>query len=498
MSMPFIYAVTHQVSPPVVYAINQSGGADQLGNPLAGSPPAESHTISDNRTNTVVNFNGGIYCWHRDTIREIDSDGAGGTSVGNWGIVYTTSQTGGGENLHSGLYVISADGVPTLCGMFRIGNDVLGLKSTDGVTFTETTGPQAAIVSVGRARVFNNELYWTTNLASVIRYTPLIDLIELVPITPAIGGITTARDFCALNNKFFMAGLQGSGFNSTFSLWELGPGGFERTHSFTQLQGGNQLGRYGCPSIFTKSGSELYLQFSGEVLSGALIGAGDISFQVLNPGLPSQSVAVNESLSVIPLFFKPTEIHAIGRSRYYIFVDNEVHEDRINGSITAPDLFQFHTGNPESTAGLPPVAGNYQINPLTGGSFMTGFISNEFTLSTATFGGGARINRSVNKVYVTLENPVPGSVSGTTDVSFRVYGSGSNFTGTAYFSSQQSWIENIATLTGSVTGGSASRSGNNIINITADSGATLYTFIWDHSTDGITNGVPLRMNIELL
>ena len=129
---------------------------------------------------------------------------------------------------------------------------------------------------------------------------------------------------------------------------------------------------------------------------------------------------------------------------------------------------------------------------------MTGFITNELTLSTAPFGGGARINRSFNKVYVILENPVPGSVAGTTDISFRVYGTGSGFTGTAYYSSQQSWIENIATLTGSVTGGSASRSVNNIINITADSGATLYTFTWNNGTDGITNGVPLRMNIELL
>jgi hypothetical protein len=497
MTMPFIYAVTHQVSPPAVYTINQAGSGTQLGNTFDGSPPAEVHGTDDNRTNTVVNFKGGIYCWHRDTIREIDSDGMGGTSLGNWGTVFTTSQTGGGENMHSGLYVVYPDGVPTMVGMFKAGNFIRGVKTTDGVNFTESaaTGSAVSTSTFGRARVFNNELYWSIGYGSGIpKYNPSSNALQFIPINPVTSNFTTARDFYALGNKFYMAGIQSTLSSTPFSLWELQASGFERIHIFSGTLTGN--GRASCPSLFSSTGNELFIQ-----LSGSTGGSGDVSYVATGLGTPSQSIGFNSILPVIPNGFEPGGIYATGRSRYYIFVDNEVHEDRINGSTTFPDLFQFVTADPESAAGLYPVAGNYVINPLTGGSFMTGFLSNEFTLSTAPFGGGDRVHRysgSPNPFYAILENPTPGTSSGTTDVSFRVYGSGTGFTGIVYYSSQQNWVENTATLTGSVTGGSASLSANTIINVDADDGTTLYTFTWDHATDGITNGIPLRMNIELL
>jgi len=298
-----------------------------------------------------------------------------------------------------------------------------------------------------------------------------------------------------------MAGIQSTLASANYSFWELQATGFERIHVFSEIQAGS-VGRRSCPSMFTNTGTELFIQLSGNVVSGPTTGSGDLSYAATDPGGPSQSIATQAIIPVIPFGFGPGGLYSTGQSRYYIHVDNEVHEDRINGSTTAPDLFQFVTVDPEANTAPYPVGGNYVINALTGGTFQTGYMSNELTLSTAPEGGGERVNRyagnSPSPYYAILENPTPGSVSGTTDVSFRVYGTATGLTGIVYYSAQQSWVENTATLTGTVSGGSASLSANTIINVDADDGATLYTFTWNHNSDGITDGVPLRMAIELL
>jgi hypothetical protein len=173
-------------------------------------------------------------------------------------------------------------------------------------------------------------------------------------------------------------------------------------------------------------------------------------------------------------------------------VDNQNYDEGIGGSVTFPDLYQFHLPTADS--------GSYRHNALTGGTFMTGTgPSNSFTLPCVRYGGSDRIELNTGGFCV-LENPVPSAIAGAMDISFRTYGTppGGPFTGNVYFSSTQETPDTPATLVGTVTGGSASRSGNIILNIASDSGATLYTFTWDKTADGIIDGVPLKMVIELL
>jgi hypothetical protein len=95
-----------------------------------------------------------------------------------------------------------------------------------------------------------------------------------------------------------------------------------------------------------------------------------------------------------------------------------------------------------------------------------------------------------------MENPVISSTMGAMDVSFRVYGTDTGLDGRVYLSLNQETPDTQITIL-SVSGGSASVASNVISNITADGGATLYTFTWAAASDGVTDGVPVTLVMDL-
>jgi len=498
MAVPNLY-ITHQNNSGNVQVHELVGGTSetQIGNNVTGAS-VETQGDEDFPANNVIEFAGSRYLWHANTIREENT-----TGTGDWGSVFTTSQVDTDtENFatHSGLFLVHPSGVPTMVGMAiedsSAADTVLAIKTTDGSTFSENTGNAISIGAagfVGPAIDFDNKLFWIlsedgANDTVILVYDPATDTIVERSVESTVSSASFA--FCPAGGKLYMAGIPSStGSSENPSLYELIGQEFKIVNTFTELQRGTS-GHFGKPALFSNNGTDLVFIVSGQRVSD--LEDGDLAFEITDPGTGSQTVTERTS-ALIPSEFQPTGAQASNRSRYYVFIDNEN-----SSSVTSPDIYVWRLAN--STTG------NYEFFSFTdttttlssGGTGPTF----EFTFFENVTGGSDRISAgassTTNKIYAEVENPTASSTAGAMDVSFRAYGSSTGLTATAYFTTNRNQVSTQATLVGTVSGGTASRSGNTIIDVDADDGATLYTFTWDATTDSVSQGEKVNFTIDLV
>jgi hypothetical protein len=478
MAIPNIYFHHNQGNgAPQVFELVGGISLSQIGSDIATGLEA---TGSFPVTNSILEFKGKRYCWHNASIYEENTGGSG-----NWGVVRTLSGVTTEVDQHSGLHLAYRSDQPIMIGLTNAaGGSCVGFRF-DGSTWTEVSGPIGSLNGPGKAYVHNNVLY-QNRWGGVHTYDPATDTLGTVS---GVGGtFTPARDFCSFNGKLYAGGFTTDTAANPAGLFELQESGFVSVGTMPDHQMGTN-GEDSAPVLFSPDNESLVLIISGETLSNV---DGDQAFRIQNPGTGSQTIT-NITDPVIPAQFRPGGASAVEFSHYYVVTDTQN-----SSSPTSPDFYFFRTNNKASST-----FGTYQWQGYsTTMSFLGIGPSWQFKPSECKRGGQGRLSAganatSTNKVYAELETPVVSSTLGGMDISFRVYGTDTGLTATVYFSLDQETPDTQATLVGTVSGGSASRSGNTITNVTADDGATLYTFTWAALGDGASVGIPATLVMDL-
>jgi hypothetical protein len=425
----------------------------------------------------VLEFQGKRIVWHRNTIREENTGGAG-----TWGIVHTISDmlASNGYGQHTGIHLVQVRGAPALVGLYKevTTNDTNVLESTDGITWTQVgtimaTGSNA----VGRSIIFRNKLYWRIGAAGteIICYDPLLRTASLIETGFAAAALNI--DFCVLDNNLYMAGTIGSSSGDLFGLYRLDGSIFTNIHTFSTQDNGSS-GEDGACVLFTDN-TNLYAILTGEA-SGL---DGNAMFKIEDPGGAGQTVT-DITNPVIPSQYRSGGGSANEINHWSVFVNND----------SRPNLPEIYLWRLQSFATGTHDAYQY-VNDFTELTSLGTGPSDDIYLPHTHFGGGERIALT-DKIYAEIAGNA--TVVDGTELSYRVYGT-SLGAGTIklYYSMGEETPNIQATLTGTATGGSSVRSGNEIQNVNADAAATLYTLIWDNISDGIveTDMVNLMLSI---
>lgn len=170
------------------------------------------------------------------------------------------------------------------------------------------------------------------------------------------------------------------------------------------------------------------------------------------------------------------------------FVNNEV-----NPAEPSTELWYFTGSASADTA-------NYYsyVDSATemGPGTVTGINPNNHCLSVSNQGGGERINTSDTELYI---HDLTASIVedyGQVEFSFKCSGGSTGLYLRAYVSVFETGAKDQMTLTGTPTGGSVTRNGNQLENIAAN-GSTVYTFRALVSADYIQNGQPTAIQFSL-
>ena len=465
---------------PAVYELVNGSSLSLIGDSDIGDG-LEAGFIQDvGATNRICEYKGKRYLWHENFIKE---ENEGGT--GNWGTVHTTSQPAGAST-NSGLFTVILNGDPIMVGMS--GLSIRCALRFDGTTFTNIVPGGGTTIRAGTATVFNNKIYWNV-YNQVWTYDPVDDSIAVFGMGGSFSTIT--RDFAVVNNRLFLAGYQNSSGVSQFArLWVLDDTGFTIVYTFDTdpIMDNGFSGASGNPLLFSPDNSSLVFITTGEDGSNNV---GDQAALIQNPGTGSQ-IVTDITDPLIPSQFRPLGADAVGTARYFLFTDTQN-----SSSPTSPDFYIWRLADQS--------AGSYGFYQYVDTSTVLSYLgigpSHQYWGPHIKNGGQDRISAganstSTNKIYTELENPVIGSSIGTMDISFRVYGSDTGLDGRVYMSLDQETPDTQITIT-SVTGGSTSVASNVISNITADDGATLYTLTWPATADGVTDGVPVTLVMDL-
>jgi hypothetical protein len=482
MAIPNLLVSKHDgIGNVAVFELIGGVSLQQIGNDITTNmetPPSDS--VANNR---VIEFKGKKILWHRNAIREENTGGAG-----NWGIVHTISDmiTSDGFARHTGLHILNVDGVPTIVGLYSetTTSDVNAIRSTDGITWTEVgTVIATPAGDCGRSIVYQNKLYWRyVYSGGIIEYDPLLDSAVAIDGAGLLGGNCT-QDFCVHNNGLFMLGTIDSVNFSIFRLWKKIGSTFTAVASFSNASNGVS-GEFGASCLFS-DGTDLYAICNGQDTAVT----GNTMFRIQNPGEAGQ-VVTEITDTVIPARFRAGGAAATTTTnRWFSYVDNDT-------DPTSPEIYLWRLPSQFNTA--------YDVFHFVDFSTVLeemGSLSWEITLPNTKFGGGEIISSTTaSKVYAELEQltTIAGSGAGVqVQFSYRVYGTGTDKTATLYLSGGEEIPTVVATLTGAATGGSSLRSGNTIVNVSPDAGATLYTGIWDAGADGFvaTDNVHLQINL---
>jgi hypothetical protein len=482
MTIPNLLVSKHDGTGSVaVFELIGGTSLQQIGSNITTSKEAPlGDSVANNR---VIEFKGNKLVWHQNEIRE---ENTGGT--GNWGIVHTISDmiSSDGYARHTGLHTLNVEGVPTLVGLYSetSTNDVNAIRSTDGITWTEVdTVIATGAGDCGRSIVYQNKLYWryVTN-TGIVEYDPAIDSAVIVGGVAFTGGNCT-QDFCVHSNELFMLGTTDTGNTSTFRLWQKIGSSFTQVHNFTSATNG-VTGEQGATCLFS-DGTDLYAICNGQDTGVT----GNTMFRIQNPGEAGQ-VVTEITDTVIPTRFRAGGAAATTTTnRWFSYADNDT-------DPTSPEIYLWRLPSQFNSA--------YDVFHFVDFSTVLeemGSLSWEITLPNTKFGGGERISSTTaSKVYAELEQltTIAGSGAGVqVQFSYRVYGTGTDKTATLYVDGGEEIPSVVATLTAAATGGSSSRSGNTIIDVTPDDGATLYTGVWDTGADGFaaTDNVHLQLDL---
>jgi len=457
---------------------------------VAGTSAASTNSRVQNR---VVAFGDDLYCLggsaNSTTFGGIYKRNQSGTD--QWGQVLGISFAG--DNHSTGLFVLHPGGVPTLvCLYIGGGFNFYSAESTDGTSWTTNNhGFPSGGNESGQAITFRDSLFWSLdhNAAYLFGYdfslgAPTNYLATNFFISANPGNIYGIH---VQDNTLFMCGWRSP--DSINRIVKLQAGSL-----ITILDGvGSQEGMFtnGHNCMFTDpTTGDLIVFWSGRNSSGA---APRTLVQHIE-NATTTATPVNDISSTVLGSGEGADKYLQGGGSadnvrsWYAYVDNDTVPTsprvflKTFGANGITELWEWKGVGAEVElvgAGAGIDVDQFSVNSVAGGG-------------TRSSGGGARaeLGDTAN---------TPEEVVGGTKHYFRVYGAGGPVVMTLYYSQSEEAPDKIATLVGAVTVESGSpsttpsRSGNTIINLTADGGTALYSFVHDATTDGLGEGATFTL-----
>jgi hypothetical protein len=501
-------------TPPTSYTLEYAGSGNvqvfplfgtqilgtQIGSDVGTGGPALANletvptTASNysNPTNRVVEFLDDVYCvagWGAPgTTLGIYKQNQGGS--GAWGRVHTPTA---GFSAVSGLHIMHPNDVPTLVLLShgQSDGDVYLHTSTNGTTWNETNVfADASPSAYGMSLAYRDILFWI-NKDNVFQYnfgtTSLTRAISgsLLQLPSFIGGcihIHNNTPYAIWNNS----NLSGS----PLKLFRYSAGTFGSVSSGEVYNFNTQA----TPTIGGGTSGVMFTDFvhmDGDLI--AILNAsstGDIGTHIFVINTPEGTVSTTNISSTVFGATHGADTYLVGGGgadatrRWTVYVDND--SDPTNPRTY---LYTWVSGGGAQCwqwMGKDTEVEQVSLSTISGDNFVR-FYSTRGGGNYFVGGGAPRAELGDSS------NP-PVEVDGGTKWFFRVYGTGGPAVMTLYYNNEELSPDSIATLTGSVTVESGtpsttpSRSGNTITNLTADDGATLYSFIHDASADGLGEG----------
>ncbi len=480
MPVPPLLVMRHRDVDAQVYRLTTGTTLVTVGDPFGvGALESPSNNVT-RAVNRVIQFGNNLFAWQDDRVFRIASPYTG---------AWVTEHTQLNPNItyiKSDLHVVNVGGLPTLMGLYRSslsgGADISVVESTDGLTWSESslTTSSGANTSCGRSIQFRNEIFWQVNRAVVFRYDP--NALSTATTTGTTAGWHANNvDFCVYKNRLFaIADATGTTGSSTRIYEIVGNAWQDRgalpgtNHGFgagTLNNRGDALWQDGTNMYailfdFGHSNGHAIYQISGSTTPGSALTRTDISGATVPTSLASGGA------------------FAFANSQWGAFTDNDT-----NPASPTTYLFQMTTDNPTNAWFM------WEWNGPS--SLLTGPTVGPTNVRLAMpqngcIGGGNQIFTE-GELDVRVENTV--SILGGEQISFRAYGDvGPTDKIIDFFYGVEEGIPTAqCTLTGAVTGGVATRNNNQVEDVQADDGATLYTAIWDTPTDGINPGDRLHI-----
>jgi len=498
MAPPQIALRHRGVTPRVERYLNAQGS--NVGNPF-GTDDGTGSPQYWTRRNAVIHVGGSLYAVQYDGVYKLQPDGVTWSNAPiDGGFTYSTPDlVAGGARTRGGLYVVPNGTVPSLVNWYKSATSAAHLR---GLSLNLNTGTWSEQTDVNTGLdlggtdgggphseiPFQGLIFFSTSENSP-------GLIHQRSYNPANGsfatylhslvntaGLNYVLDYCVMDNQLFMLAPidVSSGVNGRPRLFQ-----FDGTNWTTEVA---TLDTVSANLGATNGGVCRWCLFTNGTYLYALClvntSGGNYGWRAYR--IDSSFVVTDITTTVLPTSLRSTDDGGTGvvqTARFTKLVDSDT-------VPTTPAYYLWHSTN--NAVGV--FRDLYQwIDDATPMVLVDSGLDAADAVPALAQSGGERIwTNGEMDVLITGRLPVLGGER----IFFKAWGD----TGPAdkivrfYFNKQGEPIAQQMTLTGTATGGTALRVGNQVNNIEADDGVTEYSVIWDIGSDLVNTGDRVQVN----
>lgn len=468
------------------YELANGSVLTQFGSDIAGVVPTLLGDDSFGPGETeIIEFKGSMYLVTQTTT--IDPDvRIYKFSGGSWSQVFSTGVLSGMNDARnrSGLFIYNNGSDVRLGVMVMNGSGSTRLiDSEDGSTWNNTVINHSSIsFRQGKWLLHKNDM-WYCEIS-----TPNWVQFDLVGLTatsydpPWDGGATIPFE---QDDRLYAIALEDLG--TDMEIYKFTGAGFAKVgdvttdNRFTLTARNAMLHGWGMAVVI---GADVHV-FTPCLGTGGTSDYGSLYFHLERTAPDTWTVTENET--VIPAGLRPGARGTSSNNaedRWVAFVDTET--DPANPEIY---LFVLEGGAPGTAWAI------YKfVDTSTEMTFQTASVANDYVMPVNRQGGSQSVSRGSGNRAEVIDTQ---GVSAGTEVSYRVYGTNLAQTVKAYITDASGVPSTQAVLTGAATGGSSTRSGNEIQNVDGDDGATLYTFIIDNIGSGLAAAERFYVKLDI-
>ena len=483
-----------------VQVANLVGGTiiNQIGATLTSTSFDPNSNVRKNVANFAVEYRGEIHChFLTNNVPGVWSlNKWNGTAWNNFDNYELTGQFPGGSGTYTeclGSWVVNTGSLQRIFTLaFNSSSGSLRmLYSDDGssFTFSPDLGPFSTFLANGKHILFNNKLYIVAANGSAMQCFEIdpiaITATEITTGLP-IGGApsTTHAAFAVYSDSLFLC-TENYATGTSFNLYEFTGGGwtFNTTIKSSMNFATGNPERGACAMFTDPATGDLIVFFNGTDGSFA---RGSFCTRLTPNG--STFTPTEITSTVVPSGLRPGVRGSVASAiedRWFVFASTD--------NVGATEIYLFVAAGPAPGAG-------YTVYQWQGVGAEASLIgagpSTIYAIPETAVGGGDRIYATAAAGKPTYESKeeIPNGVR----IYYRVYGG----TATApvfgtiklYYNQEQEDPNVQATLFGTPAGGILN--GDQVDNVEADDGGTLYSLDWNSIADGVPSGDAVNILLD--